>query len=135
MVRRNYLGDEAVETATYSSEFVAAHTCVEQVINLRNTLCYLGVPVYETSYTFGDNESIVNSSSQVHGKLHKQHTALVFHHVREAIASKYITFHFLRGENNPAGIVGKHWGYSSVWHMLQCILFWQGDTATIYNKQ
>jgi len=29
-----------VETATYGSQFV---TCVEQVIDLRNTLCYLGV--------------------------------------------------------------------------------------------
>ena len=88
MVRCNYLGDEAVETATYGSEFVAARTCVEQVIDLRNMLHYLGIPVYETSYMFGDNESIVNSSSQVHAKLHKQHTALVFQRVREAIASK-----------------------------------------------
>ena len=88
MVRRNYLGDEAVETATYGSEFVAACTCVEQVINLCNTLRYLGVSVYETSYMFGDNESVVNSSSQVHAKLHKWHTALAFHCVRKAIASK-----------------------------------------------
>ena len=135
MVRRNYLGDEAVETATYSSEVIIACTCVEQVIDLHNTLHNLGIPVYETSYMFGDNESIVNSSSQIHAKLHKKHTALAFHRVREAIASKYITFHFLRGENNPADIVSKHWGYSLVWHMLQCILFWHGDTATIDNKQ
>jgi hypothetical protein len=34
-----------VETATYGSEFVAAQTCVEQIIDLRTTLCYLGVPI------------------------------------------------------------------------------------------
>ena len=34
-----------IETATYGSEFVAAHTCVEQIIDLRNTLRYLGVPI------------------------------------------------------------------------------------------
>lgn len=34
-----------VETATYGSEFVAVRTCVEQIIELRNTLRYLGVPI------------------------------------------------------------------------------------------
>ena len=50
------------ETATYGSEFVAARTCVEQIIDLRITLRYLGVPIIGTSYIFGDNGSIVNSS-------------------------------------------------------------------------
>ena len=81
-----------VETATYSSEFVAAHTCVEQIIDLRNTLRYLGVKVNSKSYMFGDNESVVNSSSVLHAKLHKRHNILSFHHVREAIASRYIDF-------------------------------------------
>ena len=34
-----------IETVTYGSEFVAARTCVEQMIDLQNTLQYLGVPV------------------------------------------------------------------------------------------
>ena len=34
-----------VETATYGSEFVAGRTCIEQAIDLRNTLRYLGVPI------------------------------------------------------------------------------------------
>jgi len=34
-----------VETATYGSEFVAARTCVEQIVDLRYTLHYLGVPI------------------------------------------------------------------------------------------
>jgi hypothetical protein len=34
-----------VETATYGSEFVAARICGEQIIDVRNTLRYLGVPV------------------------------------------------------------------------------------------
>ena len=47
-----------VETATYGAEFVAAKTCVEQIIDLQNTLRYLGVPINEKSYMFGDNESV-----------------------------------------------------------------------------
>ena len=34
-----------VETATYGSEFVAARTCIDQIVDLWNTLRYLGVPV------------------------------------------------------------------------------------------
>ena len=64
------------ETATYGYEFVAARTCVEQIIDLRNLLRYLGVPVISHGYIFGDNESVVGSSIQSHAKLYKSHNAL-----------------------------------------------------------
>jgi hypothetical protein len=83
---------------------------------------------------FGDNESVVNSSSIPHAKLHKRHTALSFHRVREVVASKYIGFHFLPGACNPADILSKHYSYAANWHLLQCLLFWQGDTMTIEDK-
>ena len=51
------------ETATYGAEFLAARTCIEQIVDLRNAFRYLGVPVHETSYVFGDNESQITSSS------------------------------------------------------------------------
>ena len=104
-----------VETATYGSEFVAARICVEQTIDLRNTLRYLGVPIQDQSYMFGDNESVVNSSSIPHAKLQKRHNALSFHHVREAVASKYAGFYLLPGADNPADIMSKHWSYTSTW--------------------
>jgi hypothetical protein len=125
-----------VETATYGSEFVAARTCVEQVIDLRNTLRYLGVPVREKSYMFGDNESVVNSSMQVQAKLHKRHNMLSFHRVREAIASGMISFIHIPGTINPADILSKHWGYSQIWDQLKTVLFWKGDTGNItYQAQ
>ena len=60
-----------VETATYGSEYVSAKTCVEQIIDLRNTLRYLGVSVKERSFVFGDNRSVVDSSELVYSKLPK----------------------------------------------------------------
>ena len=120
-----------VETATYGSEFVAARTCVEQVIDLRNTLRYLGVPIRGMSWMFGDNESVVNSSAQPHAKLHKRHTALSFHRVREAIAAGIVGFFHIPGDSNPADVLSKHWGYQQVWQLLQPLLFWQGDTSGI----
>jgi hypothetical protein len=123
-----------VETATYGAEFVSARTCVEQLVDLRNTLRYLGVPLREKSYMFGDNESVVNSSIQPHAKLHKRHNALSFHRVREAIASGVFVFMHIPGENNPADILSKHWGYSSVWHMLKTLMWVPGDTINAQGK-
>ena len=123
-----------VETATYGSEYVAARTCVEQVIDLRNTLRYLGVPIRGMSWMFGDNESVVNSSAQPHAKLHKRHTALSFHRVREAIAAGIVGFFHIPGECNPADILSKHWGYQQVWQLLKPLLFWQGDTMDINSQ-
>jgi len=120
-----------VETATYGSEFVAARTCVEQAMDLRLTLQYLGVPLRETSIMFGDNKSVVDSSTTPDARLHKRWIALSFHRVREAIASGTIAFYHISGSINPADILSKHWGHQQVWKLLQPILFWQGDTAAL----
>ena len=117
-----------VETATYASEFIASRICVEQAIDFCITLRYLGVPIREKSYMFGDNKSVVDSSVTPHAKLHKRHTALSFHHVREAIASKYIAFYHIKGEDNPTDVLSKHWSYRQVWKLLQTLLFWEGNT-------
>jgi hypothetical protein len=34
-----------VETATFGSEFIAARTTIDQIVDLRTTLCYLGIPI------------------------------------------------------------------------------------------
>ena len=118
-----------VETATYGSEFVAARTCVEQIMDIRQTLRYLGVPVKGRSYMFGDNESVVNSSSRPEAKLHKRHVTLSFHRVREAVASNMLSFIHIDGALNPADILSKHWGHQQIWPLLRTLMFWSGDTA------
>jgi hypothetical protein len=60
-----------VETATFGSKYVAARTATEQIIDLRNTLRYLGVPIHGTSMMFGDNETVVNTASVRHARLQK----------------------------------------------------------------
>ena len=120
-----------VETATYGSEFSAARTRIEQIVDLRNTLRYLGVPVREKSYMFGDNKTVVDSATLPHAKLHKRHTMLSFHRVREAIASKMVIFTFVEGAANPADILSKHWGYQQIWPLLQPLMFWKGDTRKL----
>jgi hypothetical protein len=121
-----------VETATYGSEFVAARTCTEQIIELRTLLRYLGVPLREQSFMFGDNQAVVKSSTIPEAKLHKRHTLLSFHRVREAIAARMIVFVHIDGRINPADILSKHWGHQQVWGNLKPLLFWAGDTIDTF---
>ena len=48
-----------VETATYGSEFVAARIAVDQIIDIRTTLRYLGVPIRDKSYMFGTTDQLL----------------------------------------------------------------------------
>ena len=80
---------------------------------------------------FGDNKSVIDSSSQPHAKLHKRHVALSFHRVREAIAARIVGFYHIPGGINPADVLSKHWGFQQVWKLLQAMLFWPGDTLEI----
>ena len=122
-----------VETATYGSEHVAARTATEKIMENRMYLRYLGVPVHD-SRLFGDNESVVNSSSLPDARLHKRHVALSFHRVREAIAARIMRFFWIEGPQNPADILSKHWGYQQVWPLLKPILFWEGDAADLITE-
>ena len=120
-----------VETATYGSEFVAGRTAVDQAIDIRLTLRYLGVPIIGPTVAFGDNKSQVDSSTIPEGKLHRRHTMLAFHRVRSAVAAKIIEITHLDGTLNAADLLSKHWGWQQAWPLLQPLLFWEGDTMDI----
>jgi len=124
-----------VETATFGSEYIATRTCTEQIIDLRNTLRYMGVPVNGVSMMFGDNESVVNTASIPHSKLHKCHNALSYHRTREAIAAGITRYHHVEGNMNPADILSKHWDLPSVYPSLRPFLFWRGDTAVLIDPK
>ena len=123
------------ETATFGSEYVAARTCTDQIIDLRTTLRYLGVPIDGATMMFGDNETVVNTASVPHSRLNKRHNALSYHRTREAIAAGIPRFFHVRGDTNPADVVSKHWAYPNVWSQLQPLLFWMGDTADLIKPE
>lgn len=103
-------------------------------MDLRTTLRYMGVPVGR-SVMFGDNQSVLHSTTVPHSQLNKRHTALSYHRVRQAIASRIMSFYHIPGEINPADVVSKHWGYQQVWPILKAVLFWQGDTMNAFPEE
>jgi hypothetical protein len=114
-----------VKTATFGSELITVRTTINQIVNLQMTLHCLGVPI----------RAIIDASSTPHAKLHKRHNALSFHHVREAVTSKYVMIFHLPGEYNPANILSKHWAYASVWQTMNALLFAQGDTWDLLDDE
>ncbi|KAL7580569.1 hypothetical protein ACA910_003691 [Epithemia clementina (nom. ined.)] len=115
-----------VETATYGSEFTAAKTAVEQIMDLRTTLRYLGVPIQEKTYMFGDNKSVITSGTLPHSLLNKRHNALAYHRVREAVAANIIGFYWIDSKNNQADILSKHWDNASVHPTIKELFDWRG---------
>ena len=110
-----------METATYGSEFVAAKTATEQIMDIRQTLRYLGAPITTKSYLFGDNRSVVTSATLPHSTLTKRHNILSFHRVREAIAAKLMTFYWIQSAYNLSDILSKHWDHPTVYPMITLI--------------
>ena len=81
---------------------------MEQIIDMRTTTKYLGVPIIDPSQRFSDNKSVVSNSIPSHTKLHKQHNSLSFHQVRESIAAGIFRFYHVRSEDNPTAILNQH---------------------------
>ena len=117
-----------IETATYGSEFVAARIGTEQIIDLRYTLRMLGVPLDGPSWMFGDNQSVITSSTIPHSTLSKRWNALSYHRVREAVASSILRFHFIDSKQNPADILTKNLDHTTSWPHIDTLLFRKGET-------
>ena len=120
-----------VENATYGSEFAAAKTATEQIIDIRQTLRYLGVPIKSKAYMFGDNKSAVTNSTAPHSLLSKRHNILSYHRVREAIAAKILLFHWCDSSQNKSDILSKHWEFSKVFHIIRDLFDFQGKISLI----
>ena len=117
-----------VETATYGSEFVAAKTATEQIMDTRQT-------IGAKSFLFGDNRSVVTSATLRHSTLTKRNNILAFHRVREAIAAKFMTLYWIQSAYNLSDMLSKHWDYPTVYPMIQYLLITRGNITLMPKKQ
>ena len=115
-----------VETATYGSELVAAKTATEQIMDIRQTLRYLGASIGSKSFLFGENRSVVTSATLPHSTLTKHHNIQAFHRVREAIAAKLMAFYWIQSAYNLSDMLFKHWDHPTVYPMILKLLITRG---------
>jgi hypothetical protein len=85
---------------------------LEQMIDLRNTFRYLGVPIKDTSYLFGDNVAMVQRSWMV--------------------AGGFIELHHIRLATNLADVLTKNWSHGSVYDLLRPVFHHAGNAASLY---
>ena len=84
----------------------------------------MGIPIDGASYMFGDNESVVKSSTIPESNIKKKHTANAYHYVREAITAGLIKFIHIKGKRNPADVLTKNNPHSIWWDLLKPLLHW-----------
>ena len=96
------------------TEFVATRTSTEQIIDIRNRLRYLGVPIITKAYMFGDNKSVITSATIHQSTLNKRHNMVSYHRVREAIAARILDFYWCSSDQNECDILSKHCEYANV---------------------
>jgi hypothetical protein len=119
-----------VQTATHGSEFVAGRRATEQVINIRCTLRVMGVPTNAPSHIFGDNQSVITSSTTPHLMLGKRRNMLSYHRCREAIAVGILKMlHLDRRKQNPSDVMTKFLAHSVSCPLVECFLFRKGHVG------
>jgi len=91
-----------VESSTFGSEFIAMRICVEMIEALRYKLRMFGIPVDGAANVFCDNNSVVINATIPTSSLKKNHNAIAYHRVREAIASGIIRVAKVKSEENLA---------------------------------
>ena len=112
-----------VETSTYGAELVATKMAVEAIMEIRYQLRMVGVPIEGPAIVYGDNMSVVLSTSVPSSVLKKKMLALCYHRVREAIAAKIIVYKHIRSEQNKADILTKPLGGLSFHNLVKDIVF------------
>ncbi len=74
---------------------------------------------------FGDNLSVVNSSTLPSGKLQKRQNILNYHRVREAQAAGIVNFVHIDGKQNPADICTKFRSSREWYEVMKPLIFWR----------
>jgi hypothetical protein len=110
-------GKNVVETATYGSEFMAACQATEQIMDLQYTLRMTGIPIDGPAWMFGNNQSIITSSTNPHSNLNKRH--LLYHCVQEAIAANILYLIHIYGKLNPSDVLTKFHSWAKFWPLIQ----------------
>jgi hypothetical protein len=90
----------AVETSTYSAEFMAMRTAVEEIVSIRYMLRCLGVHVDNATHVYGDNLGVIQNATIKDSLLKKKHVAISYHRVRESVASSVIFPIKIRSQDN-----------------------------------
>ena len=87
-----------------------------------------GVPIDGPAWLFGDNKSVVMSSTLPHATLGKHWNVLSYHRVHEAIAAGIICFEHIPSNQNTSDFLTKSLPHYIAKDHVNPLLFWKGET-------
>ena len=118
------LNKTTIEWFSKSQESIkTAINCFDRIVDLRHTLRYLGFSLEGPSWIFGDNLSVVNSSTLPRVKLQKRSHLFNYHRLREAQACVILNFVHMDGKENPADILTTFCSSREGYELLKPLIF------------
>ena len=117
---------KTVETSTYGSELVAARIATDIAIELRHDIRMMGHQLDGPVNMYGDNQAVVLNTTVPSSMLKKKHAACAYHRVREAIASKILTFIHIPTQFNVSDVLSKPLAGTMHHRLIAPILYGDG---------
>ena len=72
LVHRRSKKQTSIESSSFRAEFIAMKQCCKYLHGLRYKLCMMGIPCDQPSYIYGDNQSVLASTTMLDSTLKKK---------------------------------------------------------------
>ena len=95
-----------IESSVFGAEFIAM-IAMESVRGLRYKLRMMGVPISGSTYTYGDNMSIIHNTQRPESTLKKKSNSIAYHACRESVAMDEMKTAHIRSQENIADLATK----------------------------
>ena len=89
----------------------------------------LGVPLDGPTWLFGDNRSVVTSSTLPHSILSKCWNALSYHCCQEAVAAGIVCFEHVTADCNTSDFLTKNLPHYAAKDHINPLSFWMGASV------
>jgi hypothetical protein len=99
-----------IATSTYTAEFVARWSTVEEAILIRYMLHCLGIPVMKPTNLYGNNFGVIQSATILEGELKKKTCCYCLSLFRESIAAGFINTIWVKSYENFVDVCTKALG-------------------------
>ena len=96
-------------------------------MEMRYKLMMMGVPIKGSAMVFGDNKSVIVSTTLPSSTLKKKHNAIAYHKVRECVACGIVDLIHIPGKDNITDILTKALGPNVLYGLVKGVLFGKKD--------
>jgi hypothetical protein len=106
---------------------MVARQAAQQIIDLRYTLCMMGIPLDGPSWIFSDNESVITSYTIPHILVTKVTMPFLTIVSVNALQQKFCFLLHVSGKLNITYMLTKPLGWVSFWPLVHPLFFWKGE--------